>query len=533
MNELDAIKKHIAEGESETMEFKKSTGQLSRAAETLCAFLNGKGGSVYFGVSPDGQLTGQEVSDSTLRDIAAVLEKFEPKAPISQEIIPFDQRKNILVLSAPAIPETGPFTFKGRAYERVGSTTSPMKQSRYETLLLQKNHSRKRWENTYAEWNDTNLLDEEEILRTVRLGTEAGRMPESTGKNIVDILERLGLRVNGSLLNAAFVLFGKKFMPYYPQCQLRLARFKGRDKSEFLDHKQIRGHAFYLLDEAMTFFHRHLAISGKFEENRMERIDKPGLPTLALREALVNAICHRDYSLPGGAVSVAIYDDRAEIWSDGTLPFGLKPEDLSREHTSKPRNPIITDVFFRRGLIEQWGRGTQKIIELCENSGAFTPEFNELAGALRVRFPLHEEITPQVSPQDTPQVTPQVTPQDNTYENTQDNTYENTQDSTQDNTQDSTQDNTQDSTQDSTYDITQIKPEIKRLLTNLYGNMSRNDLLNAFNFKSTKNLRKRYLVPALEQGFIEMTIPEKPNSRNQRYRLTEKGRVVQKQLEKK
>jgi predicted HTH transcriptional regulator len=333
-------------------------------------------------------------------------------------------------------------------------------------------------------------------------------MPESTSKNIVDILERLGLRVNGSLLNAAFVLFGKKFMPYYPQCQLRLARFKGRDKSEFLDHKQIRGHAFYLLEEATTFFHRHLAISGKFEENRMERIDKPVLPTLALREALVNAICHRDYSLPGGAVSVAIYDDRAEIWSDGTLPFGLKPEDLSREHTSKPRNPIITDVFFRRGLIEQWGRGTQKIIELCENSGAPTPEFNELAGTLRVRFPLHEEITPQVSPQDTPQVTPQ------------------------DNTQDNTQDSTQDNTQDSTHDITHIKPEIKRLLTNLHGNMSRNDLLNAFNFKSTKNLRKRYLVPALEQGFIEMTIPEKPNSRNQRYRLTEKGRVVKKQLEK-
>ncbi len=358
-----------------------------------------------------------------------------------------------------------------------------------------------RW--AFAEWNDTNLLDEEEILRTVRLGTEAGRMPESTGKNIVDILERLGLRVNGSLLNAAFVLFGKKFMPYYPQCQLRLARFKGRDKSEFLDHKQIRGHAFYLLEEAMTFFQRHLTISGKFEENRLERIDKPGLPTLALREALVNAICHRDYSLPGGAVSVAIYDDRAEIWSDGTLPFGLRPEDLSREHTSKPRNPIITDVFFRRGLIEQWGRGTQKIIELFENSGAPTPEFNEIAGALRVRFPLHEEIAPQ----DTPKVTPQ------------------------DNTQDSTQDSTYDSTHDSTHDGINVKPEIKLILKVLQGEMTRDELLYALNLKSIKNLRKRYLAPAIEQGYIEMTLPEKPKSKNQRYRLTEKGCVVQKQLE--
>jgi ATP-dependent DNA helicase RecG len=83
---------------------------------------------------------------------------------------------------------------------------------------------------------------------------------------------------------------------------------------------------------------------------------------------------------------LAIYDDRLEIWSDGTLPFGLKIEDLKRDHLSRPRNPLIAEVFYRRGLIERWGRGTQKIVELCVQAGHPEPEFIEQAGAVGVRF---------------------------------------------------------------------------------------------------------------------------------------------------
>jgi ATP-dependent DNA helicase RecG len=117
-----------------------------------------------------------------------------------------------------------------------------------------------------------------------------------------------------------------------------------------------------------------------------EREDEPLFPIAALREALVNAFCHRDYSRSGGAVSLGIYDDRLEIWSDGTLPFGLRPEDLKRDHASLPRNPLIAEVFYRRGLIERWGRGTQKIVELCVRAGHPEPEFGEQAGAVWVRF---------------------------------------------------------------------------------------------------------------------------------------------------
>jgi ATP-dependent DNA helicase RecG len=127
-------------------------------------------------------------------------------------------------------------------------------------------------------------------------------------------------------------------------------------------------------------------VAGRIQPGLFERADEPLFPLIALREALVNAICHRDYSQAGGAVSLAIYDDRLEIWSAGTLPFGLQVMDLKRDHQSRPRNPLIAEVFYKRGLVERWGRGTQKIVELCVAAGQPEPEFVEQAGAVGVRF---------------------------------------------------------------------------------------------------------------------------------------------------
>jgi len=186
---------------------------------------------------------------------------------------------------------------------------------------------------------------------------------------MTDVLDRLGLRLRGALVNAAVVVFGHDFLPHYPQCQLRLARFRGVDKDEFLDQRQLHGHAFSLLSQAMQFLTRHLPVAGRVEAGLFERVDEPLFPPIALREALVNAFCHRDYAQAGGAVSVAIYDDRLEIWSSGALPSGIEVEDLKREHLSRPRNPLIAEVFYRRGLVERWGRGTQKIVELCLRAG--------------------------------------------------------------------------------------------------------------------------------------------------------------------
>ncbi|HKS75944.1 MAG TPA: ATP-binding protein [Terriglobales bacterium] len=134
VNEIDAL---VRRGESDTLEFKKTTGQLSRAAETICAFLNGHGGIVVFGVTPDKEIVGQTVSDSTLQDVAQCLKRFEPPAPVQlQRIALPDSAHELLVLRSDASHEIRPFTIDGRPYERVGSTTSVMPQEKYQRLLL-------------------------------------------------------------------------------------------------------------------------------------------------------------------------------------------------------------------------------------------------------------------------------------------------------------------------------------------------------------------------------------------------------------
>ena len=127
-------------------------------------------------------------------------------------------------------------------------------------------------------------------------------------------------------------------------------------------------------------------MAGRIQPNVFERVDDPLYPPVALREALANAFCHRDYSIGGGSISLGVYDDRLEITSTGTLHFGLTPEALYLPHESLPWNPLIARVFYRRGVIEAWGRGTIKMEELTVRAGLPRPEIFEAGGCVTVRF---------------------------------------------------------------------------------------------------------------------------------------------------
>ncbi len=384
MMDLTTLQELIHRGESETLEFKKSTA--SSVGEALCGFLNGKGGKVVIGISSEKKIVGQTISDSTFRELAELIKKFEPPPAINLDRIELEPNKEVIVLTASPRESDVPYVFCGRPYHRIESTVSQMSQQVYQKLLLERNYHNLRWETQQVLDYTIDDLSGEEIWRTIRIGTEVGRLPESQEDDIPSILDKLGLRKKGRLLNAAIVLFGKKFLPEYTQCQLRLARFKGTDKSEFIDQRQLLGNAFYLLEEAMLFLRKHLPIAGKILPGVLERVDEPLFPLVALREALVNAFCHRTYTSPGGAVSIAIFDDHLEIWNDGTLPFGLTPADLKKDHVSHQRNPLIATIFYNRGLIEKWGRGTQKIVSLCVKAGHPEPEFSEQANSFCIRF---------------------------------------------------------------------------------------------------------------------------------------------------
>jgi len=127
-----------------------------------------------------------------------------------------------------------------------------------------------------------------------------------------------------------------------------------------------------------------------------------------MREILVNALIHRDYTIAGGAVSLAIFDDRVEVWSAGSFPGGITPASLRQNHLSIQRNPMIADVFYRTGLIERWGRGTNRVIAMCGDAGIPAPEFEEITGAAVVTFRVNVAGAAQQTAQVTAQVTGQV-----------------------------------------------------------------------------------------------------------------------------
>jgi len=340
---------------------------------------------VLIGVAPNGRIVGQQVTDNTLHDVTTAVRNIEPVAQVDVARVSVGDGRDVIVVHA-ASGTQGPYTYDGRPFIRVGNTTRRMKREEYERLVLARLHSQHRWETLPAEKWEVADLDADEIRQTVVEAVAAKRLSSVPSERPETVIRRLGLLVDGRPTQAAVVLFGKEPLPHYPQCAIRLARFRGVTKSEFIDNRQVHGHAFALLRHTEAFFDLHLPVRSRVIPGRMQREDQPQYPVEALREALVNALCHRDYSESGASVGVSIYDDRLEVWSWGSLPGELTPEKLRVDHPSVRRNDLVADVFYRRGYIEKWGRGTQKIIELCLHAGLREPEFLERAGEVGVRL---------------------------------------------------------------------------------------------------------------------------------------------------
>ncbi|MDF1759319.1 MAG: putative DNA binding domain-containing protein [Coxiellaceae bacterium] len=181
----DKIQNHLSiSGESHTIELKKSTASLKSAAKTLCAFLNGQGGTVYIGISDNHKITGQTVNDKTKLDISNALKKFEPTANITVDYI--EVKKDLYVIAMTANPDNRciPYSFSGCSYERQQADTNIMSQLKYQQLLLNKTISPISWENQTADAISIDDLDHREITSTILFGIKIGRIdPSIEGKS--------------------------------------------------------------------------------------------------------------------------------------------------------------------------------------------------------------------------------------------------------------------------------------------------------------------------------------------------------------
>ncbi|OQX21689.1 MAG: hypothetical protein BWK75_02600 [Candidatus Altiarchaeales archaeon A3] len=361
--------------ESETLELKKSTSELKEGIISIVAILNKhQKGILIFGIKPNGIAIGQDIIEKTLRDVSQSLsDHIEPK------IYPLIRKKEIQGKNCIEVEFHGqeiPYYAYGRAYMRVADEDKSMSAKELETMILKKNKSKLRWED---EISDITLKDinEEELRKYISKANEAKRInfkfvdTEST-------LKKLGLIKDGKLLNAAEVLFCDN-----NKLETQLAVFAGTDKTTFIDIKVINGTIFNLLKNSEIYLKEHIIWSVKF--GKLEREEIPEIPLDAIREALVNSLCHRDYFAPESN-KIAIFKDRVEIYNPGQFPEGYMPEYfIKHDEESILRNPLIAQVLYYGKDIEKWGSGLKRIYRECETNNVKV-EFKQIKSGFKVVF---------------------------------------------------------------------------------------------------------------------------------------------------
>lgn len=202
---------------------------------------------------------------------------------------------------------------------------------------------------------------------------------------------------HGDTGNGTVLLFSHTPQRFYPQALVQCARFDGVTSVRFLDEATFEGDLLSQLDGAIKFVTRNtrkaIRITGRPEHEVI-----PEYPAEAVREAIINAICHRNYA-DAGSVQIRIYDDRLEVWNPGVLPYGMTIDELYHEHASRPRNPRLAQALHRAHLIEHWGTGTVRIVQACEERGLPRPEFITEHGMFKVRFHSRVEAEQPVMPE--------------------------------------------------------------------------------------------------------------------------------------
>ncbi len=243
------------------------------------------------------------------------------------------------------------------------------------------------WESQIA--NDVTLADlnEKHIRGCIRLGVEGGRIPGSAmNAPIDDTLAKWNLLKNGNPDQWCRYAFFPTEINEYPQFRLRMARFLGTDKSEFIDNQRAEGNFFDLLDAGMAFFFKHLNLSGKITNYSLQREERLEVPYHALREALINSLCHRQWEKFKLTGSIAIYDDRIEIANPGVFPPQISPESIKEPHESYPYNLKIAEALYKSTYLESWGSGAKRIMDACREQGVEEPTWRWDGGFVIVTF---------------------------------------------------------------------------------------------------------------------------------------------------
>lgn len=379
--------------EDECTEFKRSTSELREGCESIASILNKHGGGkLYFGVKPDGDVIGQDVSERTLRHVSQTIgNKIEPV--VYPDIHKLDDGEGHEYIEVVFSGTQTPYQCEGRYRIRRADEDVIMTAAEVSRFAAQSYNRTNPWDGRPSGRPVSDVVSG--IVESfVRKGAERGRITEPY-TNDADVLERLGLvAADDTLTNAAVELFCRST----PYARIKMGVLAGNDKVDIVDLRQEEGPILDLVRQAelfvLTNIRRRIVIDGK-----PERDEIPEIPQPAVREAIVNALCHREYGMRGMTVDIDIFMDTVEITNPGLFPVGDSPEDhlTGRSHKSDSPNPLIAAALFRAGIIEAYGSGIPRIKSACDEADVRF-EYHQRDGQTRLVFHRQPPVTRQGEP---------------------------------------------------------------------------------------------------------------------------------------
>ena len=469
-------------GEGFTTEFKRS--MPSNLGREICAFANATGGVILIGVTDDGEIVGIANHNKLKSQVQSIARSADP--PIAVEM---DSVNGVLCITIPE-QHGKPYSFGGKYYIREGASSQQMSRDEIRAFFFKEGLIRFDKTPCHNFKIDRDLTPEAWARFAARAHIPKGMDP-------IVALENLHLLENGIMTHAGAWLLAEDITRYTLTAGVTCAVLRGVTNTHIIDLKNFTGNICAIYDDCIAYMQAKLNTALiPHARGRDERLE---LPEDALREAMVNAIAHRDYRSTA-KVQVHIFYDRLEIVTPGGLPAGMREEDLGIR--SVPRNPLLFGMFHRMGMVEQIGSGIRRIRQECRDYGVEEPVIEVSDNWVVTTFP-------RPSAQVVEQVTAQV--KTNKSFNEKPNHNNDLQILTE-------------KLKDLTAQVT--AQVIAQVVLYCREPRATKEIMGILELKHWKTFRSNYLQPLLDDGWLEMTVPDKPTSSKQKYRLTAKGRKL-------
>ena len=362
--------------EHQTIEYKQHW--KDEYLKWICGFANAQGGTLFIGMDDAGTVVGvadykkllHEIPNKTVQHLGLVVDvNLHQQAPL-----------HYIEIKVP--PSKAPISYHGVFHYRSGSTKQELKGVSLHNWLLKRNGIS--WEDVVVSGSSVMNVDESTLRRFTRDALKKGRISsEIENSDISTLLRNLRLMTSeGELTRGALLLFGKDTTHRFVTSTFKIGRF-GNSPADLINQDLVEGNILYMADKVLDILSTKYLIRPITYEG-LQRVELLEYPEDALREAILNAIIHKDFS--STYIFLRVYPDKLTLSNPGPLPEGYSIERLRQEHFSLPRNQHIADVFFKAGLIESWGRGIGRIIDNCVAAGLPEPIIEGQVDGVHVTF---------------------------------------------------------------------------------------------------------------------------------------------------